>query len=200
MSEQGITSKRIDWEILAGQGRVSRVTLGLLLSTRLQASVREAHTSGLARLMRATDGLILSALAYEQAESMSVAHYEQTATFRMWLTQFATIQGFLVASGEHPPSWVSTRLKVREILSTSAARDLLDVVEYTTKRERARALTRWALGVGRFSQDMSLETMWERLWRAETTLRNGFHLTSELGLPSAVLEHPGRTEKPLRGR
>jgi hypothetical protein len=181
MNEQGNTLRGTDLATCLVVGRVSRVTLGLLLSTHLADSRQAGHSSALARLMRARDGLISSAEDYGRAELTFVALSQPAATFQMWLTQYATTLGYLIGSGGDPLSWRSIRLTSPAILSTLAARDLMDAAEYTTKRERARALTRWALGVGRFSRDTPLETIWRLLWRQENLLRNGFQLSSEVG-------------------
>lgn len=182
MSTVESTSKTSGLAILPEVGRVNRVTLGLLLSTRLQVSVREADTSGLARLERAMDGLIMSGRDYEQAVSIFASPLLPASTFGMWLTQYATIQGYLLASGVSLHAQRSIRIRSREILATSAARHLFDGDAFTIKRERARALTRWALGAGRFNRDMPLETIWQRLWQAENAMRNGLQPTSETGL------------------
>jgi hypothetical protein len=173
MSEQGNTSNLTALGSLLVVGRVSRVTLALLLNTRWQVSVREAHSSALARLTRAIDGLTSAALDYEQAELISAALYLPTATYQMWLTQCATIEGFLLASGENPREYSSCRIRIAATVRTLAGHDLFDAAEYTTKRERARALTRWALGDGNCKRDMELVRLSHNLWLQENVLRRG---------------------------
>ena len=182
------------------RGRVSRVTLALLLHTRFAVSQSVARTSALARLTQATDGLISAAEDYERRVSTSASLLMPASTFHMWLTQYATIHGFLLASGANPHAWSSTRQRVEGIRRMSEAQNLIDVDAFTTKAARARILTRWALGDGRFSYDTDLQTMSDRIWQAETELRSGSAPTSVTGLLNVGFSPRGRQEKPPRGR
>jgi hypothetical protein len=173
MSERESTSKLTDWATSLTVGRVSRVTLGLLLTTHLQVSAMEARTSGLARLTLAVDGMSSSALAYDQAELTFASHARPAATFQMWLTQFATVSGYLIGSGARPRDWSSYRIQMRETLSTSEARVLFDVGDFMTKRERARELTRWVLGDGKHNRDIGLLRLTDLLWHRENLMRSG---------------------------
>lgn len=182
MNEQESLSSLSVWGRSLGEGRISRVTLGLLLTTYLQDSPIEAHTYALARMQRATTGLISAASDYDAAVSTFATPLRPAATFQMWLTQYVTALGFSLGSKASLRSLRSTRLSFMEILSTSVGRHLFDAAEYMTRRERAEELTQWALGVGRFNSDMPLLTMQHRLWAAEQTLRRGSHPSSTTGL------------------
>lgn len=192
MNEHWSTSTETATVTYPVEGRISRATLGLLLNTCLVDSLKAGRMSGLARLQRATDGLSSAARAYEQAELISSALAREAAIFQMWLTQYATINGFLLGSGEHPLRWSSSRTALAEIASTSVARDQLDAAAFTTKRGRARELTLWVLGDGKFNRGTSLETLWDKLYYAENILRSGYQVLSENGSSPVAYPRPGR--------
>jgi hypothetical protein len=177
MNDHATTSKRTVLGTWSDQGRVSRVTLALLLTTTLQDSRIAGHTSGLARLSRAIDGLSSSVRDYEQAELIASVLAEHQSMSQIWLTQSATALGFLIGSGVDPSKLRSSRKRLAETQRTWGARLVIDVADFTTKRERSRILTRRALGGGKFNRDTPMETLWEWLYREETILRNGWQLT-----------------------
>ncbi len=191
MNVDANTSSKTVGGISRAEGRLSKVTLGLLLSTRLQVNRTEAHTSGLARLQRATDGMSSSLLAYIQQESTPALRLSHQATFRLWLTQFATAEGFLLASGGQPRSWSSCRIQLAAIQRMWVAPSLFNVGAFTIKVANSRAITRWVVGDGRFNHDTNLETLSGVIWRAETTLLDGLPLTSLDGLTIGQLAYLG---------
>jgi hypothetical protein len=191
-SERVNTSKLTDLVAQMANGRTSKVTLALLLNTHLAVSQRAARTSALARLEHATVGLSSALRDFERRASICVSLYEPASTFHLWLTQYATVHGFLLGSGANPHDWSSTRAKVEEIRRTSAGQNLIDVDAFTTKVERARTLTRLVLGDGRYRAGTSVGTLSDLIWRVETDLRNGFRPTYKDG--SAIEEYspPGK--------
>ena len=199
-SEPATTWKMTDLVKEMAWGRVSKVTLASLLSIHLQASQSAARSSALARLTHATDGCTSSLSAYEQAESTTRLTLNPALTFHLWLTQYATVHGFLLASGANPREWSSTRRRMEEILRTSAGRALIDVDAFTTKAGRAREITNWVLGDGSFNYGTSLQQLADVIWQAETNIRSGLAPAYKPTLPTVGFSPRGRPEKPPRGR
>jgi hypothetical protein len=189
-------SKTIDLARSLAQGRVSKVTLALLLNTYLQAGESTARSSALARLKHAQAGCTSSAEDYERRVSTSALTVNPVMTFHLWLTQYATVHGYLLASGANPHDWSSSRQKMEGILAMSEARKLIDVGAFTTKTGRAREITRLVLGDGRFNYDTPLATLSDVVWQTETEMRAGLQPTLTAGLPSAVLCRRGRPRRP----
>lgn len=198
MSEQSSTSRTTDLAISLARGRVSRVTLALVLNTHLAGSPSAGRMSALARLTRATDGLSSVALDYVHRVSISASLINPISTFHLWLTQYATVHGYLLASGVNPREWSSSRKKVEEIRRMSEAGQLIDVDAFTTKVERSRQITNWALGDGRFNCDTSLETLAAAIWQAETDIRSGLAPTYNSGFRTEASMPRGAPQKPQR--
>lgn len=200
MNEQGITWRTTDLGTSLARGRVSRVTLASLLHTHLAVSQRTARTSALARIVQATDGATSAATEYAQRVSISASTIKPIMTFHLWLTQYATVHGFLLASGANPHDWSSSRKKMVEIQRTSEVTVLIDADAFTTKVERSRQITRLVLGAGRYSSDTSLQTLSDVIYQLETQMISGFPTTPSVGLLGGESLPRGRKEKSLRGR
>jgi len=196
MNERETGSRMTSWETWQGPARVSTVTLGLLLSTYLQASAREAYSSGLARMGAAVDGMSSAAQDYEALELTSARRSLHRATYLVWLTQYATVTGFLLASGAKPRSWASIRQRVREIAHTSEVGRATDSDAFTTKVEKARAITRSVLGDGRFNRDTTSQTICNYCWQLDKTLSGTSPHSSKPGSLIEEYSHPGPLERP----
>ncbi len=192
MSEQETISRLTYLGKWWGQGRVNRVTLGLLLREHLSVSAMTARTSAFRRLERATDGVSSSLRDYEQAALISASQLNAEAMCQMWLTGCATIQGYLLGSGADPAFVNSFRRKILEILCTSEGRLQIDVDVFMIKRGRSHRITTWALGDGRFNADTELATWWQAIWSAEIDMSSGLPLTSATGSEIADLRPPSR--------
>lgn len=200
MNEQEITWRSTDLATSLARGRVSRVTLASLLHTHLAVSQRSARTSALAHIAQATAGANSAAREYALRVSISASTISPIMTFHLWLTQYATVHGFLLASGASPHDWSLSRKRMEEIRRTSEAAVLIDVDAFTTKVERSRQITRSVLGAGRYSSDTSLPTLSDVIYQLETQMINGFPATPSVGLLGGGLLPRGRKEKSLRGR
>jgi hypothetical protein len=189
MSSHGTTSLTTDTATQPEWGAPNKITLGLLLIEYLRGGETTEHTSALARMERAICGLISPPPDSEHPELTYARRLSALETLPIWLTQCATVSGYLLGSGVDNLLVHSYRQKMLATLATWEQVPQIAEDEYMTKRAKAREITAWVRGDGRFNRDMGLAILWQWLYSAIATLNRGSSLTWQTGLEIAAFQH-----------